>query len=176
MGRYHRRMDIRNLLPAALLALAASVPASVRAATPDDGKPAGACVRMEQGWIRLPPAPRPMLAGFGRIANGCGRAQAVVAARSPVFAEVSIHETTVVDGVSRMRELEKLALPAGGEAVLQPGGLHLMLMQPRGAVAAGQRVPLVLVLEDGAEVAAELVVGAGAPGGRDGHQDHHHGH
>lgn len=160
MGWYHRRMDIRNLLPAALLALAASVPASVRAATPDDSKPTGACMRMEQGWIRLPPAPRPMLAGFGRIANGCGRAQAVVAARSPVFAEVSIHETTVVDGVSRMRELEKLALPAGGEAVLQPGGLHLMLMQPKDEAVEGSTLEVELELDDGRRLAAGFQVRA----------------
>ena len=34
---------------------------------------------VEDGWIRLPPTPRPMLAGFGRIANRCKEGQAVVA-------------------------------------------------------------------------------------------------
>lgn len=138
---------------------------------------AGDCLpEIDSAWIRKPPMAMPMMAGFAEIRNPCAEPVRIVAARSPAFGAVELHETTRVDGVSRMRHVEALDVPARGTVVLAPGGLHLMLMQPRGAVAAGQRVPLVLVLEDGAEVAAELVVGAGAPGGRDGHQDHHHGH
>ncbi|KAF1696101.1 copper chaperone PCu(A)C [Pseudoxanthomonas koreensis] len=124
---------------------------------------AAACLSVEDGWIRLPPAPRPMLAGFGRIANRCSEVQVVVAARSARFGEVSLHETRVVDGVSRMRELERLVVAPAGEALLQPGGLHLMLMQPDAALANGERVPLVLVLEGGHEVDAILVVAGQAP-------------
>jgi copper(I)-binding protein len=145
-----------------LLLAAAFVPAPRADAAGPAARPA-ACVSVEDGWIRLPPAPRPMLAGFGRIANRCGDAQAVVAVRSPRFGEVSLHETRLVDGVSRMRELERLALAPAGEALLQPGGLHLMLMQPDAVLAEGERVPLVLVLEDGREVDAVLVVARQAP-------------
>ena len=99
-----------------------------------------------------------MLAGFGRIANHCGQPQVVVAARSPRFGEVSLHQTRVVDGVSRMREVERLPLPAGKGAELKPGGLHLMLMGGKAALQEGQRVPLLLGLSDGSEVRGELVV------------------
>ena len=148
-----------------LLAVALLPAPGVDAAGPVP-KPAAepaACVSVEDGWIRLPPAPRPMLAGFGRIANRCSDAQVVVAVRSARFGEVSLHETRVVDGVSRMRELEHLVLAPAGEAVLQPGGLHLMLMQPDAVLAEGERVPLVLVLEGGREVDAILVVARQAP-------------
>ena len=111
----------------------------------------------------MPPAPRPMLAGFGRIANRCAGEQAVVAVGSPRFGEVSLHETRTVDGVSRMREIERLPLAAGAEAVLRPGGLHLMLMQPAAVLVEGERVPLVLVLDDGSEVQAVLTVRKAAP-------------
>lgn len=127
-------------------------------------RPAPACLAMEDGWIRLPPAPLPMLAGFGRIANRCKGGQEVVAVRSARFGDVSLHETRVVDGVSRMRELERLPIAAGTEAVLQPGGLHLMLMQPDATLVEGERVPLVLVLDDGRELAATLVVARSPPG------------
>ena len=146
-----------------LLALAL-LPFGQPAAQAAPPAPAASCVSVEDGWIRLPPAPRPMLAGFGRIRNDCRDTQAVVAGRSPRFGEVSLHETTVVDGVSRMRELERLPLAAGAEAVLQPGGLHLMLMRPDApAFTEGERVPLVLLLEGGGEVPATLVVRPSAP-------------
>jgi len=134
--------------------------------------PAPGCLSLQDGWIRMPPAPRPMLAGFGRIANACATAQAVVAVRSPRFGAASLHETRVVDGVSRMREVERLPVAPGASAVLQPGGLHLMLMQPAGALAEGERVPLVLVLADGREVQAELTVRKGPPQPAAGHHGH----
>jgi len=156
-------MRSRSILFAvAWLAATIALPATPSHAA---GSPTAAadCLVVEDGWIRLPPAPRPMLAGFGRMANRCKDARVVVAASSPRFGEVSLHETRTVDGVSRMREVERLPVAPGAEAVLQPGGLHLMLMRPDAELAEGERVPLVLVLEDGAEVAAELVVAKAAP-------------
>ena len=152
-------MRIRSILLALpLLLLAPSAWAAPAASTPKAG-----CLSIEDGWIRLPPAPRPMLAGFGRIINRCADARELVAVRSPRFGEVSLHQTRVVDGVSRMRELERLPIAAGGQALLQPGGLHLMLMQPDSTLVEGERVPLVLVLEDGRELQAQLVVSTAAP-------------
>ena len=150
-----------TLLLAATLLPAARVHAAAPPAAPTTQ--AAACISFEDGWIRMPPAPRPMLAGFGRIANRCKEGQAVVAVRSPRFGEVSLHQTRVVDGVSRMRELERLPIAAGGQALLQPGGLHLMLMQPDSTLVEGERVPLVLVLDDGRELQAQLVVSTAAP-------------
>ena len=65
---------------------------------------------MNEGWVRLPPAAMPMMAGFGRIANPCPMPVVIVSASSPAFGEVSIHETRNVDGVNRMRELEQLRI------------------------------------------------------------------
>jgi len=152
-------MRIHPILLALPLLLAADM---APAAAPAPAAKA-ACLSMEGGWIRMPPAPRPMLAGFGRIANRCKDAQELVAVRSPRFGEVSLHETNMVDGVSRMREIERLPIAAGGQAVLQPGGLHLMLMQPDAALAEGERVPLMLVLADGHEIPATLTVSKAAP-------------
>jgi len=91
-----------------------------------------------------------MTAGYGVIHNGCSRAVVITGATSSIFGDVSLHETTIVDGVSRMRAIERLPLAAGARAELKPGGLHLMLMQGRGALKEGQAVPLRLQLEGGA--------------------------
>lgn len=171
-------MNTSRMLAAALLAALATVSTVAGAQSPGPAKtPAAAgCVQLQEGWIRLPPAPVPMLAGFGRLDNRCSEAQAVVAARSPYFGEVTVHETTVVDGVSRMRPIERLPLAAGAHAELRPGGLHLMLMQPQAPVSEGQQVPLVLVLADGSEVSTTLVVRRAAPAAGDAGHGAHHGH
>ncbi|UKE56349.1 copper chaperone PCu(A)C [Xanthomonas graminis] len=133
-------------------------------AAPAARQAAGCLPQWQAGWVRLPPnAAMPMAAGFGRLHNPCGQALAVVAVRSPAFAEVSLHQTTQVDGVSKMRELERLPLAAGADAVLKPGGLHLMLMQPAQPLREGASVPISFVLEDGREVRGALKVSAGKP-------------
>ena len=163
-----RTRSLFRVVPCLIL-LAMSLPVAAQSAARSQERAAAsaaaapACLVLEQGWIRMPPAPRPMLAGFGRIANHCGQSHVVVSARSPRFGEVSLHQTRVVDGVSRMRELERLPIAAGGQALLQPGGLHLMLMQPDSTLVEGERVPLVLVLDDGRELQAQLVVSTAAP-------------
>ncbi|HRN61484.1 MAG TPA: copper chaperone PCu(A)C [Luteimonas sp.] len=115
---------------------------------------------IESGWVRQPPMAMPMMAGFATIRNACDATATVVSARSPAFASVELHETTRVDGVSRMRHVEALALPARGEVKLAPGGLHLMLMRPQAGIEVGDRVDIELELADGRKLQAEFEVRA----------------
>jgi len=151
-------MNTHRLL-VALAAAACLASAAVHAA------PASDCVpQWRQGWVRLPPSPAmPMAAGFGEFGNACATPAVVVSASSPAFGEVSLHETTQVAGVSRMREVERLPLPAGGKVALAPGGLHLMLMQPKQALVEGASVPVAFQLQDGRVIEATLQVRKVAP-------------
>jgi periplasmic copper chaperone A len=117
-----------------------------------------ACVTLEQGWVRMPVGQGTMSAGYGTIVNRCTKAVAVIAAGSKAFGDVSLHETTVTNGVSRMREVERLPVAAGARVELKPGGLHLMLMQPVVPLTEGREVPLRLSLEDGRKVDGVLRV------------------
>jgi copper(I)-binding protein len=132
----------------ALLLTAAALQASAKECAP----------AMKEGWVRLPPAAMPMMAGFGRIANPCPMPVVIVSASSPAFGDVSIHETRNVDGVNRMREIEQLRIAPDDSATLKPGGLHLMLMQPRAPLKEGSKVVVNFKLQDGREILSELVV------------------
>lgn len=81
--------------------------------------------------VTKPMPGRHMSAGFFVVANNTDEVFRITSVTSPQFARVEIHETTVTDGVSRMREIEALIVPAQGSVVLERGGKHLMLMQPR---------------------------------------------
>lgn len=122
-----------------------------------------ACARecapqVRDGWIRLTPVKMPMMAGFGRIQNDCAQPVTIVGASSPSFGDVSLHETRIVEGVSRMRELPELRIAPDGVAVLKPGGMHLMLMQPRTELKEGSRVVIEFALKEGGVVRGELEV------------------
>ena len=113
---------------------------------------------VHDGWIRQGPPSMPMRAGFGTIVNDCPAPLVITGASSAGFADVSLHETTEVDGVSRMRPLVELTVPAEGEAVLQPGGLHLMLADPRAELVAGQSLAIDFALRDGGTLRGEFEV------------------
>lgn len=77
--------------------------------------------------------PRPgagMSAGYLDITNNSGEPLVITHVTSPQFGKVELHETTVEDGVARMRPLDSLVVPPGETVVLERGGKHLMLMRP----------------------------------------------
>ncbi|WP_127170703.1 copper chaperone PCu(A)C [Xanthomonas euvesicatoria] len=119
----------------------------------------------KNGWIRIPPpGGMGMAAGFGQFHNGCAQPLKITAANSSVFADVSLHETTQVNGVSRMRAVPELALPAGKSVPLAPGGLHLMLMDADAPLQEGAQVPVSFTLQDGLQIKATLEARKRAPG------------
>src|SRR3546814_1185644 len=113
---------------------------------------------VEGGWVRKPPADLPMLAAYARIANPCKHEVVVVSAASDDFADVTLHATTVEDGISRMRPVAELPIAAGTTAVMAPGGMHLMLMQPTRALRGGDRVAIRFTLADGRQVRGQFAV------------------
>jgi copper(I)-binding protein len=58
-----------------------------------------------------------------------------------------IHEMSMTDNMMRMRQIKELALPAGKAVELKPGGYHVMLLDLKGQVKAGDKIALTLVVE-----------------------------
>lgn len=136
--------------------------------------PLSACARdactpqVKDGWVRLMPGGMHashggVQAGFGRISNPCSMPVTIVSASSPAYGSVELHESKVIDGVNRMREVPELRIAPDSAAVLQPGGLHLMLMQPKATLKPGSRIAVVFKLKDGGELIGEFEARKPAP-------------
>ena len=104
-----------------------------------------------------------MQAGFGRIDNPCPLPAVIVGASSPAYGSVEVHESTVVDGINRMRPVPELRINPQDAAVLKPGGLHLMLMQPVATLKEGSRVAIEFKLQDGRTLPGQFEVRTPAP-------------
>jgi copper(I)-binding protein len=114
--------------------------------------------RIELAWIRAAPPGATVLAAYATFKNPCAKAVAVSDVSGADFGMAMIHATTVENGMSRMRAMGALSIPAGGETVLAPGGTHIMLMQPKRELHEGDKVRLALKLSDGRVLSAEFVV------------------
>lgn len=175
-----------SLLPCCLLALALA--ACGPAPTPvDEGatvaEPAAGSVDAMQSdaiaihdpWIRQPPPSAQVAAGYLRIDNPGAQPDRLLAVETAAAGRVEIHAMEEVDGMMRMREADGgVEVPADGHVALAPGGYHLMLMEPREGLAAGQQVAATLVFERAGRVEVSFQVRPpdAAPGGHDGHRGH----
>ncbi|HEY0957060.1 MAG TPA: copper chaperone PCu(A)C [Roseateles sp.] len=106
---------------------------------------AQAQVKVDDPWVRATVAPQKATGAFMQLTSV--KAAKVVAASSPVADMVEIHEMKMDDGVMKMRAVDALALPAGQVVALKPGSYHVMLMGLKGAIKAGDTVPLTLTVE-----------------------------
>lgn len=123
---------------------------------------------------RVPEAPpvAPVLAGYLTLINPSAAPVTITAARSPEFAKVEIHEMRMADGMMSMKQLPALTIPPHGRVVLEPGGLHLMLIKPKQRLRAGDMITINLELEDGRSQFVQLPVQT--PAADDTTHHHHH--
>ncbi len=99
-------------------------------------------------WLREAPPNAKMLAAYVKVENTTGQDLKLVGAYAPDFGMAEIHQTIEVDGLLKMREQEALALPRAGEIVMQPGGLHIMLMMPKQRFKVGDQARICLIYQD----------------------------
>ncbi|WP_082989915.1 copper chaperone PCu(A)C [Woeseia oceani] len=78
-----------------------------------------------------------MAVAYLTVHNNTGQDIRIESVHSKLFANAEIHETVMQDGHARMRAMENIEIRAGETLELEPGGVHLMLMQPHEPVTAG---------------------------------------
>ncbi len=83
-----------------------------------------------------------MSAGFMTLRNNSNETIGITAITSSEFNAVAIHESSIEDGIARMRPLETLTIAAKSSIVLKPGGIHLMLMRPKSSDKSSNDVSL----------------------------------
>jgi periplasmic copper chaperone A len=113
---------------------------------------------ISDAWARPTAAGMPMGVAYFVVRNDGAVPDAIVAASTPAAARVEFHRTTLAGGVARMRPLAEIAVPARSRVMVEPGGIHLMLVDLAAPLVAGARVPLVLVFRNAGKVEVSVVV------------------
>jgi copper(I)-binding protein len=121
-------------------------------------------IKIEDAYTRATVPGQQVAGGFMKIENK-GAADQLISASSPVAGEVQLHEMAMDGNVMKMRQVKDIAVPAGGAVELKPGGLHLMFMNIKAPLTAGESVPVKLKFAKAGEVEVKMPVNAmGNPG------------
>lgn len=126
-------------------------------------------------WVREAPPNARVMAGYMNIRNSGSTAVHIITVSSPGFTRAELHRTVVEEGVARMEPVEQLEIAAGTSVSLEPGGLHLMLIEPEQALQEGDSVTLVLHRADGMCMTVQAPVQRNTSAG-EAHPQHHHHH
>ncbi len=133
-------------------------------------------------WLRATPGGASVAGGYVTVVNDGGTPDRLVSASIDGAARGEIHTMSVEDGVMKMAPVEGgLAIEPGKTVELKPGGLHLMFLDLKRGLNAGETVSGTLVFEKAGTVPVTFAVapiGARALGGQAGGQaaGGHHNH
>ncbi|MCE4225327.1 DUF1775 domain-containing protein [Methylobacterium sp. C25] len=133
---------------------------------------------IETPWLRATPSGAKVAGGYVTIANGGTQPDKLVGASIPQSGRGEIHSMSTEGGVMKMAPVEGgLPVPAGGHVALKPGGFHLMFLDLKDGLKAGESVQGTLVFEHAGTVPVTFNVapiGAQGPAGASGGAEHQH--
>jgi len=143
-----------------LLAASLMFSASVLAGAADN-------VSVQEPYVRQAPPNAPATGAFMVIKNNGDKDIKLIKVDNPASKATELHTHLNEGGVMKMRPVPGIEIKAKGEAVLKPGGLHVMMIDLKAPMKEGDVVPMTLTFDDGSskQVDAKVVrpMAAGMP-------------
>lgn len=123
---------------------------------------AGEPLVVSDAWVREAPPGAPALAGYMQLHNKGDKDRMLVGAACPAFESVMLHKTIMEGDVSKMVHQRMITIPAKGMVSFEPNSYHLMMMKPKQALKAGDKVTVTLSFKNGETQEVSYTVRAGA--------------
>lgn len=104
-------------------------------------------IRVITAWSRELPPNAPVGAAFMQIENHSDQADRLIRAESSIAQITELHAHIHEGDVMRMVKVDTIDVPAHGQLTLEPGGYHVMLIDLKKPLLAGETLPLTLQFE-----------------------------
>ncbi len=141
-----------------LVCLVLCAPLAVAAEPPAAGVSG---IVVSDGWIRQVPPVSRNSAGYLVVENRGAADDMLLGASVEGVRVTELHEMVRKGDTLMMQRRPAIAVPAGGQVALAPGGLHLMLIDLQRPLQAGEKRAAVLRFRDAGE--REVVLEVRAP-------------
>ncbi|MFL6550318.1 MAG: copper chaperone PCu(A)C [Povalibacter sp.] len=107
-------------------------------------------IEIRDAWSPSTPPGATVLAIYATITAHSD--DTLVSVTTPIAREAQLHSTVEENGMMKMRPVTELHLKAGETLKLEPGGMHLMLVDPDTSRAADSPIPLAFHFEHAGNV------------------------
>ena len=109
-------------------------------------------VTIDGPWSRAMPPNAPNGAAYFRVENRGDEPDRIVSARADIAETAELHTHDMEGGMMKMRQVESVEVPAEGEVLLKPHGLHVMLFGLKQPLVDGEKFDLTVVFEKAGEL------------------------
>lgn len=114
-------------------------------------------------YVRQVPPGAMATAAYMVIRNSGAKDAILVAAKTSAAKVAELHTHINEDGVMKMRQIPSIKIKAKSKTALQPGGLHMMLIDLDNTLKEGDKVAITLLFDDGSSKIIEAPVRRPAP-------------
>lgn len=111
-------------------------------------------------WSRPTAAGMPMGVAYLTITNNGTEPEVLTGASSTQAASVQFHQTTISDGMARMRPLTEITIAPGATVKIEPGAIHVMLVGLKAPLELGKFVPLTLAFRNAGPITVQVAIEA----------------
>ena len=101
-----------------------------------------------------------MGAAYFSITNHGKTPDTLMSASTPAAARVEFHQTSIAGGMARMRPLIEIVIEPGETLKIEPGAIHLMLVELKAPLTEGGSVPLTLQFRAAGALTVQLRIEA----------------
>jgi periplasmic copper chaperone A len=150
------------------VALAACLPLGAWAAGAADN------VAVVDPYVRMVPPGAMATAAFMVLKNAGAKDVKVVKAENSASKVTELHTHLNEGGIMKMRQVPAIDIKAKGEAALEPGGLHVMMIDLKAPLKEGDKVAITLVFDDGSSKKIEAPIRKPMPMPAMDHSEHKH--
>ncbi len=146
-----------------VLAAGGFTPAQPAAVT--ESAPVTPVIEVERAWARAATVLTGTSAAYMELRNPTAHDDRLLGATTEAAAGAEIHRSSMQAGVMHMEPAGPVAVPAGGSVKLEPGGLHVMLMDLADDLREGGHLMLVLHFERAGDVTVHVPIQGAASTG-----------
>jgi|SRR4029077_16445062 copper(I)-binding protein len=123
-------------------------------------------IKIVAPWTRATPESAKVGGGFMTLTNAGNEPDRLIGGSTEVSGALEIHEIHIVNGVAMMRQVNPgIGLKPGASVVLKPFSHHLMMLDLKEPLKAGQTIKGKLIFEKAGSIDIQYVV---VPMGADG--------
>jgi copper(I)-binding protein len=114
-------------------------------------------------YVRQVPPGAMATAAYMVLKNTGSQDAKLIKAETSASKVAELHTHLNEDGVMKMRKVPSIEIKAKGEAVLEPSGLHVMMIDLNGTMKEGDKIAITLGFDDGSSKKIEAPVRRPAP-------------